>query len=148
VAINDRGFPVVVLYGPDSKTRYLRQLNNLVADAFLPPKPVFEDRGFQETAAVWHIDGDLTNCRADNLRWEPRSRVLEWNDMHRYGESRFVPVNARVKNNRTGAIYENTYECAIAEGVPESDIIWAIEKQARHIQDDKSHYRYLFSDDS
>jgi hypothetical protein len=136
VYTNDRGFVCVLLYGRDSKTRYLRQVNVLVAEAFLYPAR------FANETAVWHIDGDLTNCHVDNLRWDTRSRVLEWNRMHRPG---FEPVpTPRVKNNRTGQVYENAYECAMHEGRLESEIIVRVERQARHTEDDSARYRYLY----
>lgn len=135
VTINDRGVPVVTLYGRDSKTRYLRQINKLVATAFLPP-PIYSDE-----TSVWHIDGDLRNCRADNLLWDTLAHVREWNEMHRSG----VPAHQTppVMNNRTGAVYDNAYECGMAEGKLESAIIWRIEKQARHEHDENARYRYL-----
>ena len=136
ISVSDKGFPIVTLFGADSKTRYLRQINKLVANAFLDP-PHYEDEN-----AVWHIDGDLLNCRAENLRWETRSRVLEWNDMHRNGRPRLV--TPRVKNNRTGTVYENAYECAMDEGVLESAIVFRVERQARHMEDDNARYRYVF----
>lgn len=136
VTVNERGFPVVLLSSKNSPTRYLRQVNKLVAQAFLPP-PQFDDE-----TAVWHIDGDLRNCRAENLRWEMRSRVLEWNEMHRTGQPKFR--TPKVKNNRTGEVYENAYECAMAEGMLESAVVWRVERQARHIEDDNARYRYVF----
>lgn len=141
VGVNERGFPVITLQSGDSDTRYLRQVNKLVADAFLPP-PTFDPK--RGTAAVWHIDGDLTNCNADNLKWELRTYVLEWNEMHR-GRTSFKQIG-KVKNNQTGVIYDNTYECAMAEGELESKIIWRIEQQARDLEDDNARYRYIFSD--
>lgn len=143
VAINDRGFPIVTLYGADSKTRYLRQINKLVADAFVPKGPFYDDPTIPENS-VWHIDGDLTNCRADNLTWKSRAAVLEWNEMHRTGSRYKHFANTKVKNNRTGVIYENTYECAMAEGLPETVIVNRIEKQALHMEDDNARYRYIF----
>lgn len=143
VSTNMHGFPVIVLYGSDKKTRYLRQVNNLVADAFLDPPPEYP---YSVSAAIWHIDGNLENCHLDNLRWDSRPRVLEWNEMHREGgPSKFKhPTKTKVKNNQTGIVYENTYDCAIAEGELESSIIWRIEKQARNVEDDSAKYRYLF----
>lgn len=133
--INDKGFLCVLLYGKDSKTRYNWQVNKLVAQAFLRPAR------FDNETAVWHIDGDLTNCVVDNLRWDTRGRVLEWNRMHRPG---FEPVRTpMVKNNRTGLIYNNAYECALAEGRLESEIVIRIERQARHTEDDNARYRYI-----
>lgn len=135
VSINDRGFPIVVLFKQDSKTRYLRQINRLVADAFLRP-PLYD-----EDNAVWHIDGDLSNCSADNLKWETRAHVLEWNEMHRSKEPRIR--TPRVRNNRTGEEYANAFECGMAEGELESKIVWRIEKQALRMDDDDARYRYL-----
>lgn len=141
VSISDKGFPVVTLYGADSKTRYLRQVNKLVADAFVPGYNTIDESTGDLRNAVWHIDGDLTNCSADNLLWETRSRVLEWNDMHRLHIPRYS--TPKVRNNRTGVIYENAFHCAMAEGELESKIVWRIEKQARSFQDDSARYRYV-----
>lgn len=135
ITINERGVPVVLLSSATSPSRYLRQINRLVASAFLHP-PRFEDE-----TAIWHVDGNQANCRADNLRWAMRSQVLEWNEMHRRGEPKLnTPM---VKNNRTGIVYENAYECAMAEGVLESHIVWRIERQAKSIDDDNARYRYV-----
>jgi hypothetical protein len=136
ITVNERGFPVVLLSSAHSPSRYLRQVNKLVAEAFLPPPQYSSD------TSVWHIDGDLLNCRASNLRWEMRSRVLEWNEMHRRLKPAFN--TPRVKNNRTGDIYANAYECAMTEGMIESAIIYKIERQARHVEDDNARYRYIF----
>lgn len=114
ISINDRGFPIIVLYGADGKTRYLRQINQLVADAFLSPAT------FNDETSVWHVDGDVTNCRAENLKWETRSRVLEWNEMHRTGRSQYN--SGPVRNTRTGKEYADVYECAMDEGRTEGDI--------------------------
>lgn len=139
ITVNERGFPVVLLSSKTSPSRYLRQVNMLVAKAFLPP-PQFKDE-----TAIWHIDGDLTNCRAENLRWEMRSRVLEWNEMHRTGTPKYT--TPRVRNNRTGRVYANAFECAMEEGIIESAIVFRIERQARHTEDDEARYRYLYREE-
>ena len=133
--ITDKGFPALTLYGRDKKTRYFKQVNKLVAAAFLHP-PFFE----KETS-VWHLDGDLNNCKAENLKWETLARVREWNEMNRTGTPSIV--TPQVKNNRTGIVYDNAFECAMAEGRLESDIVIRIEKQARHEEDDNARYRYI-----
>lgn len=138
LTINEKGFPVLLLSSATSPSRYLRQVNMLVARAFLAPPQ------FETDTAVWHIDGDLKNCRAENLRWEMRSRVLEWNEMHRSGVSKFK--TPRVRNNRTGEVYNSAYECALSEGTIESAIVFRVERQARHMEDDDARYRYIFGD--
>lgn len=133
--INDRGFPAVVLYGQDSKTRYNRQVNKLVATAFLRPpiEPFFN--------AVWHIDGNPLNCFYGNLKWATKKEVLEWNQMHRKKSPQYN--TPPVKNNRTGDTYANAFECAMAENLTESSIVYRIERQARHMHDDAARYRYI-----
>lgn len=135
ITINEKGFPVILLSSATSPTRYLRHVNKLVAKAFLPA-PLYAD-----STAIWHKDGDLSNCRADNLMWERRDRVIEWNEMHRVGRPKYT--TPAVKNNRTGEIYKDAYDCGIQEGLLESTIVWRIEKQAESIFDEKARYRYI-----
>lgn len=135
VQVNERGFPVVLLSSATSPTRYLRQINKLVALAFLPP-PLYND-----STAIWHKDGDLRNCNVDNLMWERRDRVLEWNEMHRSGVPKIE--TPPVKNNRTGEIYKDAFDCAIQEGVLESSIVWRIERQSSSLYDESARYRYV-----
>ena len=136
ITVNDRGFPIVTLFGRDSKTRYLRQINKLVAQAFLPP-PLYNDM-----TQVWHIDGDLANCRVENLKWDTRPRVLEWNEMHRTLSPKLkTPM---VKNNRTGKVYENAFACGMDEGHLETTIVWKVERQAQNVEDPNARYMYLF----
>jgi hypothetical protein len=135
ITINERGFPVVLLSSATSPTRYLRQVNKLVALTFLPT-PVWDD-----STSVWHRDGDLSNCHYSNLMWERRDRVLEWNDMHRRDHPKYT--TPPVKNNRTGEIYKDAYDCAIHEGVLESTIVMKIESGSRSQYDESSRYRYV-----
>lgn len=136
--VNDKGFPTVLLSVHSSSTRYLRQVNKLVALAFLPPPTD------QRMNSVWHIDGDLTNCRSENLRWDTRPRVLEWNEMNRTHEPRYK--TPAIRNNWTGKTYENALECGMAEGEVESRILWMIESQAVSLEDDNAKYRYVFKE--
>lgn len=132
---NKNGFPVVVLYSEGGTARYLRQVNTLVAKAFLP------DPGLSEMNSVWHIDGDLLNCRADNLQWETRRKVLEWNEMHRSREPKYK--TPRVKHVPEGAVYSNAFDCAMDLGVLESYIVWKIERQAWDMFSEDNDFRYV-----
>lgn len=136
-SLNTRGFLVVLLSDANSPTRYCRQVNRLVAQAFLD-EPEYKDEKF-----IWHKDGDLTNCAASNLRWETKSRVLEWNEMHRVGEPQYT--TPMVRNNETGVEYQNAYACGMAEGELESKIIWYVERQAPDMESSDAKYRYVFN---
>ncbi len=61
---NDHGHKCVSIAG--GKHRVAR----LVARAFLPPPQEHPSR-----LVVAHVDGDKTNNRVDNLRWETRSQM-------------------------------------------------------------------------
>jgi NUMOD4 motif len=135
ITVNERGFPVILLSSATSATRYLRQINKLVATTFLPT-PAWSD-----TNSVWHKDGDLSNCHVDNLMWERRDRVLEWNEMHRRGEPQYD--TPPVMNNRTGEVYKDAYDCAMQEGILESTVVWRIENQANGVYDESARYRYV-----
>jgi hypothetical protein len=135
LGVNQKGFPVVLLSMRTSSARYLRQVNRLVAEAFLRP-PLFDDM-----TAVWHRDGDLENCYVENLMWDRRDRVIEWNRMHRTGKPYYITPH--VKNNRTGELYRDAYDCAMQEGELESTIMKKIENNPAGIYDDHARYRYV-----
>lgn len=134
IQVNHQGFPVLVLYNPPNPTRYMRHLNKLVAEAFLS---LPEHRTLN---TVWHIDGDLQNCRADNLKWDRRDRVLEWNDMHRTDLPKYH--TPKVMYNRTEEIFANAYEAGLATGEIESSVIGNIEKYPEQYAD-RARYRYV-----
>lgn len=133
-SINHQGFPVVVLWVEDNPTRYLRQVNRLVAETYLPPPE------HRTLTAVWHIDGNFENCRADNLKWDRRDRVLEWNDMQRTGQPQYH--TPKVMYNRTEEIFANAYEAGLATGEIESSVIGNIEKYPEQYAD-RARYRYV-----
>lgn len=58
------GYRTIHLYRHDG-TRRSTLLHIVVAEAFHGPKPFPE-------AEVRHLDGDQTNCRADNVAWDSR----------------------------------------------------------------------------
>jgi len=131
-AVNHQGFPTIVLFR--DSMRYSRHVNKLVAEAFCA-EPQYRDE-----TAIWHVDGNLENCRADNLRWDRRDRVLEWNEMHRRSYPKYN--TPKVQNNRTGQIYVNAYELALAEGILESTVIGHIERYPDE-HADRARYRYV-----
>jgi hypothetical protein len=61
--------------------------------------------------------------------------------MHRRGKPQYT--TPPVKNNRTGEIYKDAYDCAMQEGVLESHIVWRIEKQSGSLFDESARYRYV-----
>lgn len=142
-SVNEKGFPTVVLFGLDSHTRYVRHVNRIVATAFVPNVVVKDQNlfGLADQDHIWHKDGDLLNCHSENLMWATRTAVYEWNRMWREKTAAFK--TPPVKNNMTGDIYANAFECGLVEGELESKIVWRIEKQAATMYDDTARYRYM-----
>lgn len=133
-SVNHQGFPTLVLFHKGhTGSRYVRQINKLVATAFLGPAP----RKFD---SVWHKDGDLLNCQADNLEWDMRARVMEWNEMHRTGTPKYR--TGRVMQNSTGHIFNNAFECAIHVGDIETAVVSHIEKYPPQYAD-RARYKYV-----
>lgn len=129
-----QGFLVVRFRQPADPKQYLRQLNKVVAEAFC-------DKMYSDENSIWHIDGDIHNCQADNLRWELRHKVLEWNKMHRDARPKYA--TPRVRNNNSGQVYENAFEAALASGVTESHILWRIERHPGGPYDESNQFMYL-----
>lgn len=129
--LNASGFPTVALSQGSGGPVALRQVNRLVLKAFGAP-PDYPDQ-----TAVWHIDGDLTNCSIDNLVWERRDRVLEWNKMHRDGVPRLD--TPRVMDLATRTIYRDAYECGIRISELESTIVYLIE----HYESQQTRFIYV-----
>lgn len=132
--VNHQGFPTLVLYTKDHPgARYLRQVNQLVAKAFIGPPGPKQD-------AVWHIDGDPLNCQADNLRWDMRARVMEWNEMHKDPKPKYK--TGRVMINSTGRTFANAFELALFVGDIETAIVSHIEKYPPQYAD-RARYQYI-----
>lgn len=134
LSVNHRGFPGLVLFKKEHPgSRYLRQVNQLVATAFLPEPP-------SKLTAVWHIDGDFLNCKVDNLKWDMRARVMEWNDMNRDGVPKFR--TGKVQDNRTGLVYDSAFDLALHIGATETEIVRRIEAYPPHLQD-QAPFKYI-----
>jgi hypothetical protein len=134
ININHQGFPTVVLFDKEhSGSRYVRQVNKIVATTFLEPPRSGHD-------AVWHIDGDLQNCHADNLKWDMRARVLEWNEMNRVGQPRLR--TPPVMHAATGKVFANAYEAGLHFSELETSIVKHIESYPEQYQD-RARYRYV-----
>lgn len=98
-SLDTRGYPALALTAADG-TKVTRAIHVLVAAAWIGPRP--------DGAEVCHNDGDKTNPRADNLRYD--SRVENARDVVRHGQHHWA--------NKTHCVHghpfteENTYRNA------------------------------------
>lgn len=132
--INHQGFPTLVLYTKDHPgARYLRQVNQLVARAWIAPPGPKQD-------SVWHIDGDPLNCQADNLRWDMRARVMEWNEMHKDNKPKYKTPKCMI--NSSGRVFDSAFDLAMYVGDIETAVVSHIERYPDQYAD-RARYRYV-----
>lgn len=114
-SVNQYG--VVCVGMMDDGVQKHRSVSLLVAKAFIPNRfPAF-------TTAI-NRDGDRHNNHIDNLAWRPRWFAVKYNRQFR------VPyvhhISKPLQDVITGEMYDNSLECARANGLLEEDIVAAI----------------------
>lgn len=100
-AIDNVGYPTVVLYGKDNTHKTVR-VHRLVAEAFIPNPN--NDR------VVNHLDGGRTNNNVDNLEWCSHKH----NTQYAVNMGKFNCLMRKVRVIETGIIYPNIHACARA----------------------------------
>jgi hypothetical protein len=99
--------------------QHARSLPKLVAQAFIPEHNVVFDTPIQ-------IDGDRSNCRADNLMWRPRWYAVLYNrqfEQGRYDHPIDVPV--RVVSDDPEE-FPNSLAAACAFGLLEREVVLSV----------------------
>ena len=95
-----------------------RSLPRLVARAFLPPPSDIFDTPIQ-------IDGDRSNCRADNLMWRPRWYAVLYNrqfEGHRYDH----PIDEPVRETKEKEKFPNSLTAACRYGLLEREVVLSV----------------------
>lgn len=88
------------------------QVADLVAQAFLPdPPPNFD--------TVVHLNGNKTDCRAENLIWRPRWFAMKYHRQLRNEEDR---ICALFEEMETGEMFESVEEASRRYGLLSADI--------------------------
>jgi hypothetical protein len=98
-----------------NQTQVRRGLALLILSTFLPsPRPDF-------TTPI-HLDGDLMNCRVNNLAWRPRWFAMQHTQQFTqdHGET------GAVRNITTGVVYENVWAVVFTFGVLYNDVVKSI----------------------
>ncbi len=94
-----------------------RSVALLVANAFL-------DRHSDVLDTPINLDGDRHNNRVDNLAWRPRWYAVKYNRQFR--ERYPNPIDEPIGDLKTHEIWRNSFECAIANGLLERDVVLSI----------------------
>jgi NUMOD4 motif len=102
--------------------QYNRSLPLIVATAFVP-KPELYDT-FDTPIS---LDGDRTNCRADNLMWRPRWFAIQYHQQFKFPPTR--PLEAPLRDLGTDEVYQGSFDAAVRHGLLERDLVESIEKR-------------------
>lgn len=114
--VNQRGIAQVKLgYGDNTFTN--RGLAYLVANTFLPaPKRATDNTPI-------NLNGDRTDCRAENLAWRPRWFAYKYHaQFKRHCQFR---VHDTMENLSTGERFANSWDVALYYGLIEADLVVA-----------------------
>jgi NUMOD4 motif len=82
----------------------------------------FWDRPKESFDTPIHLDGDLSNCRIDNLVWRPRWFALRHIRQFRLN----LGETGAVRDINTGIVYDNTWHVVFTHGVLYNDVIMSI----------------------
>lgn len=96
---------------------YRRSVAHLVAASFLPPP---QRRDFN---TVIHLNGDYSDCRAENLAWRPRFFAIRYHRQFR--DDRRRGFTDPVEDLTTGRVYSSSWEAAIEHGLIDHQIFIA-----------------------
>src|SRR3954447_19173297 len=95
----------------------IRSLPRLVALAFLPrPSDIFD--------TPIQLDGDPTNCRADNLMWRPRHYAVRYKQQ--FQERYPNPINEPIRAINDRERFPNSLAAACRYGLLEREVVLSI----------------------
>lgn len=112
LSINQRGNVKISLY-KNGKELHTRSVAVLVADAFCEGKTSFFN-------TPTHLDGDHTNCRADNLAWRPRWFAVQYH--RQFFDPQFHNANVRIVEINSGREFYSVKEACMTLGLHHDDV--------------------------
>jgi len=120
LSINGQGIVKITLYDT-RKHLVTRSVARMVAEAFVP-KP---DQEIFDTPI--HMDGELTNCRADNLVWRPRWFAIKYHRQFRNPEfhiarGTFIDIDSE-------EVYDSIKDICVRNGVFWQDVIKCVTEE-------------------
>lgn len=94
---------------------YTRNVNHLVAKTYLePPKR-------SDFISIIHLDGDKTNCAANNLMWRPRYFTIRYHQQ--FEHDIFKSSRTPIVDMETGEEYPTIQDVVIRFGLLFNDIL-------------------------
>lgn len=120
LSINGQGIVKITLYN-EQKQLVTRSVARMVAEAFVP-RP---DLDAFDTPI--HMDGELTNCRADNLVWRPRWFAIKYHKQFRNAE--FHAARGAFIDLDTEEVYDSIKDICVRNGVFWQDVIKCVTEE-------------------
>lgn len=116
--------------------QYSRTLSRLVANAFVENNfnPIIFD-------TPTHIDGDKTNCRAENLMWRPRWFSVAYH--RQFSTSEYLNSKASFRCIETGSVYESVRDVVHEHGVLAVGVIISASNQNSFVFPHKLSFDFL-----
>lgn len=94
----------------------MRSLGTIVAEEFIiSPDPFIFNTPI-------YLDGDLRNCRADNLMWRPRWFALKYTRQFRVPQGSIAPI----VDIETGEVFQDLWPLIMTRGLLHSDIVMSV----------------------
>ncbi len=98
-------------------TQFHRSVPLLVAQTFVYKfNPAFD--------TPINLDGNRENNAVSNLLWRPRWHAVAYHQQ--FDEPYEQPILRRIIDRHSGATYENSWQCAVTNGLLEKDIVLSI----------------------
>lgn len=115
-SVNQQGHLKVCLYSDEGK--FTRTVAQMVARAFLDaPKR-------QDYISVIHLNGDKSDCRAENLAWRPRHFALRYHSQ--FDSDIYKNSQTPIRNVRTGEKYPSIQAACEEHGLILMDVVIAM----------------------
>lgn len=106
-SVNQQGIVKISLY-KNGRELITRSVAILVAEAFCEGQTEFFDTPI-------HLDGDRSNCRADNLMWRPRWFAVRYHRQFEIDE--FHNIDLPIVELRSGREFDTVKEACMAMGL-------------------------------
>lgn len=120
LSINREGVVKISLYNEHGQLK-TRSVARMVAEAFVPP---VDNDNFNTPI---HLDGDLQNCRADNLVWRPLWFAVKYHKQFR--QENFHAARGTFIDIDSEEVYDSVKDICVRNGVFWQDVIKCVTEE-------------------
>jgi hypothetical protein len=118
MALSRNQYGILYVGLQQGRAQYKRSVAVLVAELFLP---TWESDAFDTPI---HLNGDRSDCRAENLLWRPRDFAIRY---HKQFRNDRILIKKTIEDEKTGERFRNSMAVAQRFGLLEYDIQRAVD---------------------